>query len=51
MGAVAGGALAELIGIRATMFAGAFIYLLVTLWFTFSAVRNVREMPVEPVAT
>ena len=49
LGAVAGGALAEVIGIRATMFAGAFIYLLVTLWFTFSAVRYVREMPVAPV--
>ena len=49
LGAVAGGALAEVIGIRATMFAGAFIYLLVTVWFTFSAVRHVREMPVAPV--
>jgi MFS family permease len=48
LGAVAGGALAEIIGIRATMFAGSFLYLLVTLWFTFSAVRNVREMPVSP---
>ncbi|MEO8371514.1 MAG: MFS transporter [Candidatus Solibacter sp.] len=50
LGAVAGGALAEVIGIRATMFAGSFFYLLVTLWFTFSAVRDVREMPVAPVA-
>jgi predicted MFS family arabinose efflux permease len=46
LGAVAGGALAEVIGIRPTMFAGAFCYLIVTIWFTFSAVRHVREMPV-----
>ena len=48
LGAVVGGALAEVIGIRATMFTGAFFYLLVTLWFTFSAVRDVEEMPVAP---
>jgi len=50
LGAVAGGALAEIIGIRATMFAGSFTYLIVTLWFTFSAVRHVKEMPAAPVA-
>jgi predicted MFS family arabinose efflux permease len=46
LGAVAGGALAEIVGIRQTMFVGAGGYLLCTLWFTFSAVRTVREMPV-----
>ena len=49
LGAVAGGALAEVIGIRATMFCGAFAYLVCTAWFTFSAIGQVREMPLAPV--
>jgi predicted MFS family arabinose efflux permease len=45
LGAFAGGALAGMIGVRATMLLGAGGYLLSTLWLVFSPVRHLRELP------
>jgi predicted MFS family arabinose efflux permease len=44
LGSLAGGAIAQTIGIRQTMVIGALGYLLSTLWFAFSAIRHVRQL-------
>jgi Na+/melibiose symporter-like transporter len=44
-GALAGGALAQVIGMRAALAAGAAGVLLSTLWLVLSPVRGVRELP------
>jgi Na+/melibiose symporter-like transporter len=44
-GAFLGGALAAVIGVRASMFVGAGGYLLSTMWLVFSPVRHLRELP------
>ena len=44
LGMLAGGALAQTIGIRQTMLIGAFGYLLSTLWLTLSPIRHVRKL-------
>ena len=44
LGGLAGGAIAQAIGIRQTMLIGALGYLLSTLWFAFSAIRHVRQL-------
>jgi len=44
LGALAGGAIAQSIGIRQAMLIGAFGYLLSTLWLTFSPIRHVRHL-------
>jgi predicted MFS family arabinose efflux permease len=49
-GALAGGILAQWLGIRATLFLAAIGFLLSTLWFVFSPVRTLRTLP-EPVPT
>ena len=46
-GAVAGGLLAESLGVRQTMLAGVLGFLLSTLWLVFSPVRHLRELPVK----
>ena len=46
LGGLAGGAIAQAIGIRQTMLIGALGYLLSTLWLTFSPVRHLRKLPV-----
>ena len=46
LGSLAGGVLAQSIGIRQTMLIAALGYLLSTLWFTFSPVRHLRHLPV-----
>ena len=48
-GALAGGVLAQYIGIRNALFVGAAGVLLSTLWLIFSPVRHLRELPL-PVA-
>jgi MFS family permease len=45
VGSLAGGMIAQAIGIRQTMFLGAVGYLLSTLWLVFSPVRKLRELP------
>ena len=45
VGALAGGMLAQSIGMRPTMFAGALGFLLSTLWLVFSPIRSLRELP------
>jgi predicted MFS family arabinose efflux permease len=45
IGAFAGGAIAEAIGIRPTMFIGALGFLLSTLWLIFSPLRTLRNLP------
>jgi predicted MFS family arabinose efflux permease len=45
LGAFAGGAIAETIGIRQTMLIGALGYALSCLWLTFSPIRTLRELP------
>jgi MFS family permease len=45
LGSLAGGALAEVIGIRSAMFVGAAGFLLSTLWLVFSPLRSLRELP------
>jgi predicted MFS family arabinose efflux permease len=45
VGALAGGMLAQSIGMRTTMFAGALGFLLSTLWLVFSPIRSLRELP------
>lgn len=47
LGALAGGAIAETIGMRQTMLIGALGYLLSCLWLTFSPIRHLRELPVD----
>ena len=44
LGALAGGAIAEAIGIRQAMLIGAFGYLVSTLGLTFSPIRHVRDL-------
>jgi predicted MFS family arabinose efflux permease len=44
-GALAGGAVAEFIGLRAAMFVGACGFLLSTLWLICSPIRRLRELP------
>jgi MFS family permease len=50
LGALAGGAIAQSIGIRQAMLIGAFGYLLSTLWLTFSPIRHVRHLNEERAA-
>jgi predicted MFS family arabinose efflux permease len=45
LGAFAGGAIAEAIGIRSTMFIGVAGFLVSTLWLVFSPIRKLRELP------
>jgi MFS family permease len=45
VGALLGGALAEIIGLRNAMFIGAAGFLLSTLWLILSPVRRLREFP------
>jgi Na+/melibiose symporter-like transporter len=45
LGALAGGAVAQVIGVRTTMLIGATGFLLSTLWLVFSPVRRLRELP------
>ena len=45
LGALAGGAVAQAIGIRHTLLAGALGYLLSTLWLVFSPVRRLGQLP------
>jgi len=44
-GALLGGALAEVIGLRGAMFVGAGGFLLSTLWLVLSPIRSLRELP------
>jgi MFS family permease len=44
-GALAGGAVAEVIGVRGAMFVSAAGFLLSTLWLIFSPIRRLRELP------
>jgi Na+/melibiose symporter-like transporter len=45
VGAFAGGALAEVIGVRAAMFVGGAGYAVATLWLVCSPIRHLRELP------
>jgi predicted MFS family arabinose efflux permease len=45
LGALAGGAIAEVIGVRSTLLVGASGMLLSTLWLVCSPVRRVRDLP------
>jgi hypothetical protein len=45
VGALAGGALAEYVGLRPALLAGAAGFLLSNLWLIFSPVRHLRELP------
>lgn len=51
VGAFAGGALAEAIGVRAAMFVGGGGYLLSTLWLIFSPIRHLRDLAATNSAT
>jgi hypothetical protein len=44
-GALTGGAVAQSIGVRPTLFIGALGFLLSTFWLIFSPVRHLRELP------
>jgi hypothetical protein len=44
-GALLGGAVAEIIGLRGAMFVGGGGFLLSTLWLIFSPIRNLRDLP------
>ena len=44
-GALAGGAVAEVVGVRGAMFVSAAGFLLSTLWLVFSPIRRLRELP------
>jgi hypothetical protein len=44
LGSLAGGAIAQTIGIRQTMLIAALGYLLSNLWFTFSPIRHLRQL-------
>jgi Na+/melibiose symporter-like transporter len=48
VGAMAGGILAQGIGMRLTMFAGSVGFLLSTLWLLFSPIRHLRQLPGTP---
>jgi hypothetical protein len=48
VGAMAGGILAQGIGMRLTMFAGSLGILLSTLWLLFSPIRHRRQLPGTP---
>lgn len=50
LGAFAGGAVAQAIGIRTTMAIGAVGFLLSTLWLVFSPVRRLHELPLSAPA-
>jgi predicted MFS family arabinose efflux permease len=45
LGSLAGGAIAQTIGIRQTMLIATLGYLLSNLWFTFSPIRHLRQLP------
>ncbi len=45
LGAFTGGAVAQAIGVRQTLFIGALGFLLSTLWLVFSPARRLRELP------
>ena len=45
LGSLAGGAIAETFGIRQTMLIATLGYLLSNLWFTFSPIRHLRQLP------
>jgi len=45
LGSLAGGILAQGIGMRLTMFAGSIGFLLSTLWLVFSPIRRLRQLP------
>jgi Na+/melibiose symporter-like transporter len=45
IGSFVGGALAEVIGVRAAMFVGAAGFALSTLWLVFSPIPHLRELP------
>jgi MFS family permease len=45
LGALAGGAIADIIGMRTTLLAAAIGFLLSTLWMVFSPIRHVRKLP------
>jgi predicted MFS family arabinose efflux permease len=45
LGALAGGALAQALGIRQALLIGAIGVLLSTMWLVFSPVRRLRELP------
>lgn len=47
VGALAGGVLAEAVGVRHALLVGASGFLLSTLWLIFSPVRRLRELPQE----
>jgi MFS family permease len=49
LGALAGGAIAQVIAIRQAMLIGALGYMLSTLWLTFSPIRRVRKLPATPI--
>src|SRR4051794_9673993 len=51
IGALVGGAIAETIGVRATMLIGAAGFLLSVLWLVFSPIRHLRELPATNAAT
>jgi Na+/melibiose symporter-like transporter len=51
VGSFLGGALAEVVGVRAAMFVGATGYALSTLWVVFSPIRHLRELPATNAAT
>jgi predicted MFS family arabinose efflux permease len=50
LGALAGGAIAQAIGIRQTMLIATFGYLLSTLWLTLSPIRHLRGLPSQSLA-
>jgi predicted MFS family arabinose efflux permease len=45
LGAMAGGAIAQTVGMRQAMLIGTLGYLLSNLWFTFSPIRHLRQLP------
>jgi Na+/melibiose symporter-like transporter len=45
LGALTGGAVAQVIGVRTTMLIGAMGFLLSTLWLVFSPIQQLRELP------
>ena len=51
LGALAGGAIAQAIGMRATLLAGALGFLLSGVWLVCSPIRHLRELPKAVAAT
>ena len=45
LGALAGGAIAQAVGMRQALLIGAIGVLLSTMWLVFSPVRRLRELP------